>query len=818
MLTQDSSSINPLKFSINCIGAFIVGTLIVATATSIYKLDFTVKDLIYNSLMALVLFLAIQHKPKTPTSVMLIITAAAELSSLFIYFIYNNYYVYYYRLHLFYTLVALIPVVILYEIGLVRKRQIIWIAVGLLCMKIIADLTLEFLITLDQCSSIIELLINLENYLCIILMGVIGVGFCLVSGYWIWLKRPSYLPSRFIKLILLGCSMFSLMMMMKGYFATYRYWDAISNQITSSFSFLPAMVWITAFLVSHRQYPNLDRHLMIAAQITLHVLFFYVLFGYIRGTGDSMKFLLAFSIYLTFQVFLLLAVLIHQIHESSLQKSRELLNLNDRLFGIMKSVHDAVFVVDSKGLIQDMNIQAERLTGLNRDEVLASSFAGMIHPYDSGEGANQFAVTRKDNHQTIVEMRDVDVEMGGERFRVSAMRDLTLLKLEQEQKMRLQEQLILNEKREMISRLISGMGHDFNNYLSSIVGYTHLLMTHLSENEKLLKYARAIGMSAEHATKTIHRILSATTQNRQFEVSDVDVNRSLEDLSQLLTGLNTSSIHIDLQLAHDLPTIQMDPFELIRCLLNLARNGIKSMEKGGSLTLRSSLASYQAVKEMHFNLEGTPIRDYVMVEIADTGCGIPDSIRQRVFDPYFSTRSATGGVGLGLSIVLNIVRSNEGLIDFQSELGKGTTFRVLFPVRHEELVKDSKEAYLVLPGSPRILIMMHKDALQTLVQQSLESIGYCYESIDPEDFDQKHKELPDFVLLVEPIQLLKAGIQLPDLMRHYPTCRVICFGPEPVQSPFPSNRVRFISKPIQVDEFLAVLRSMIVSISERTTL
>jgi signal transduction histidine kinase len=233
-----------------------------------------------------------------------------------------------------------------------------------------------------------------------------------------------------------------------------------------------------------------------------------------------------------------------------------------------------------------------------------------------------------------------------------------------------------SERLETLGRLTSGVAHDFNNMLAAITGYADV-----ARHERDLEGVRAAVEDIDHVAR---RAAALTRQLLTFGRRDaqppapIDLVAVIGEFAPLLQRVIGSGIRVETTLSPGPLTVCADQVQLEQILLNLATNGRDAMRKGGVLTIAVSVVPVRSrYRAAQGELE--PGR-HVSLAVSDTGCGLPDGIRDRIFEPFFTTRAAEGGTGLGLATVGRIVRELRGAIDVYSEVGVGTTFNVLLPV------------------------------------------------------------------------------------------------------------------------------------------
>lgn len=240
---------------------------------------------------------------------------------------------------------------------------------------------------------------------------------------------------------------------------------------------------------------------------------------------------------------------------------------------------------------------------------------------------------------------------------------------------RMQEHLLHAQRLEMIGTMASGIAHDLNNILTPIVVIGPALRLEVS-SEMGLNKLDALEASAQRGLDLVHNILSFT-RGLKVERTNVQSRQIFKEITQIIEEVFPKSIRLKMAMPEDLWLVHANATELHQVLMNLCINARDAMPNGGTLLMEARnvlLSKLQASC-----IRGAKPGPYVEWHIADSGSGIPQDILQRIFDPFFTTKERGKGTGLGLAIVQRVVRSHEGAIHVQSEVGRGTHFRVYLP-------------------------------------------------------------------------------------------------------------------------------------------
>jgi PAS domain S-box-containing protein len=287
----------------------------------------------------------------------------------------------------------------------------------------------------------------------------------------------------------------------------------------------------------------------------------------------------------------------------------------------------------------------------------------------------------------------------------------------------LEQKLQHTQKMEAIGVLAGGIAHDFNNILAPIVGYTDLALKRIQPASGVAPHLEQINKAANRARELVQQILTFGRQAPQ-EKKAIQLHLMVNEVLKLLR----STLPATIEIRQDIPncgTVLADPIQIHQIVMNLATNSAHAMrEKGGVLGIRLLHREIGKDDLPAASLELLP-GSYLMLEISDTGDGIPQEFLKRIFEPYFTTKEVGEGSGLGLAVVHGIVESYGGYITVSSKSGRGSTFQVYFPSRPMINQADEHVLHQPLPGgSERILIVDDEEVIVPMLREMLEGLGY----------------------------------------------------------------------------------------------
>jgi PAS domain S-box-containing protein len=325
------------------------------------------------------------------------------------------------------------------------------------------------------------------------------------------------------------------------------------------------------------------------------------------------------------------------------------------------------------------------------------------------------------NEKRVVSMFTSPVRGDDQQYlgRVWVFSDLT-------EERRLQHQLWQAQKMESIGTLAGGIAHDFNNILVGVMGHAGLARSLISGEDRpdgrLIECLSAIETAADRAA-TLNRELLAYARGGKARDVPIDVNRLIHDTLEITRPSLAPKIEIRLDLDEALKGVIGDPGQIHQVLLNLSMNAAEAMPRGGILSFRTDSVSISSKEAA--GLEGhdrPPQGSYVLVEVTDTGPGITDEVRSRIFEPFYSTKGF--GRGLGLAAVYGIVTNHTGYLRVESSADRGSCFRIYLPEAPQLVLSPTEDEPAPLPGDETILILDEDQGIRSIVRESLEQIGY----------------------------------------------------------------------------------------------
>jgi len=451
--------------------------------------------------------------------------------------------------------------------------------------------------------------------------------------------------------------------------------------------------------------------------------------------------------------------------------------------GIYQSRRDGSFVTANAPLAEMLGYDSpEELMKRNLDEVyvVAGERESLIARYETDQPPHRQEVRwrRKDGKQIWIELdaRAVRGPDGSTRYFEGFVHDVTQRKRGEEEKRRLEEQLTQAQKMEAVGQLAGGIAHDFNNLLTAISGYSELLLGELPPEDLRRSHADEIRKAGERAASLTQQLL-AFSRRQVLEPKILDVNTVVSDIERMLRRLIGEHIDLKTRKAPDLWKVKADPGQIEQAILNLVLNARDAMPSGGTLSVETSNADLdEAFSASHVP---TPPGPYVCVAVTDTGIGISDEIKARLFEPFFTTKERGKGTGLGLSTTYGIIKQSGGYLWCESEVGRGTTFRVFLPRVEEPVaeVVERKTPAPLHPGDETVLLVEDEPEVRSLVQRILKTQGYTVvTAANPDEAVAVAREFKGTIQLMvtDVVMPGMSGIQLADrLQPTRPSMRVL---------------------------------------------
>ncbi|NTW48582.1 MAG: PAS domain S-box protein [Chlorobiales bacterium] len=505
----------------------------------------------------------------------------------------------------------------------------------------------------------------------------------------------------------------------------------------------------------------------------------------------------------------------------------------ERLRALIETTSDWIWEIDNSGQYTHVSSKVQEILGYAPEEVVGhtpfdfmpedeaqrvgeffSKIIAMKQPFSQLENINQ----HRDGQLVVLEtsgvpMFDPDGKLIGYR---GMDRDITERKRAEEEKEKLQVQLVQAQKMEAVGRLAGGVAHDFNNLLMAIVGYAELCRYELPPAHSAHKWLNEIGSSVEHSVNLTHQLL-AFARKQTIIPKVLDLNDTIDSMLKLLSRLIGEDIELEWKPGPNLWPVRIDPTQVDQILANFCVNARDAISGVGHVTIETKNVIFDdAYCSVHTEAVSG---EYMMLRVSDDGCGIEKDILEHIFDPFFTTKEMGKGTGLGLATVYGIVKQNNGYIYVQSEQGKGTSFGIYLPRFVGDGVKRT-DAKMKLPprGYGETILLVEDDkSLRTTFSLLLDSLDYkVLVAESPAEalvMFEKHSDSLDLLLtdvimpgmngreLAEKISAIKPDLKVL-YMSGYTADMIGRHG-------ILDEGVHFIAKPFSLDELARKVREML---------
>lgn len=401
---------------------------------------------------------------------------------------------------------------------------------------------------------------------------------------------------------------------------------------------------------------------------------------------------------------------------------------------------------------------------------------------------------------------------------LSYIRDISALKVEKERQRQFEAQLQNAQRLESLGVLAGGIAHDFNNLLMGIVGNASLALLDLSPLSPAFESIQQIETAGLRAAELCKQMLAYSGRGK-FIVRPVNLSELVEEMFHLLEVSISKRAVLRRSLPMKIPAIEADASQIRQVVMNFITNASDAIgDRHGLISINVGVCETESDPSPGtYLVDDIPAGRYVYFEIVDTGCGMDEETKKRLFEPFFTTKQT--GRGLGLAAVLGIVRSHRGAIQCESEIGRGTTFRVYFPA----LADTALPATPIIPTVPihqagaTVLLVDDEETVRTVAKRMLERIGLkvllAHDGVDAIEVYRQNQSQIEVVLLDMMMPQLSGEETYSELRLINPEVKVIlCSGyneqviADCVGDP---KRIAFIQKPYQPAQLVEKLRQML---------
>ncbi len=437
---------------------------------------------------------------------------------------------------------------------------------------------------------------------------------------------------------------------------------------------------------------------------------------------------------------------------------------------------------------------------------------GEIEPNETYENA---VLTRNGEERMIAWHNAVIKDDQGDIIgTLSSGEDVTELRRIEKERRSLEAQLRLSQKMESIGRLAGGVAHDFNNLLTVINNYAEMVQDTLGQDDPRREDLKRILEAGQRAADLTRQLL-AFSRKQPMELKTLDLNAVVSGMKPMLERLIGEDIEFHVKTGDDLGHVRADRAQIEQVIMNLVVNARDAMPTGGVLSVETAnVVLDEGYAAAH---QGVVPGPYVMLAVSDTGCGMDETVRERIFEPFYTTKEKGLGTGLGLAVVYGVVKQFGGHIWVCSEPGRGSTFRIYLPRVKPGEILSSKEETLELGGHETILVVEDEKSVREPVVRILEKAGYTViQASGGEEAlvrcETAGREIA--LVLTDVVMPRMSGKALVDrLLARYPKMKVLFMSgytdPTISRHGVLEKGVHFIAKPFSAEALLKKVRQVL---------
>jgi PAS domain S-box-containing protein len=425
--------------------------------------------------------------------------------------------------------------------------------------------------------------------------------------------------------------------------------------------------------------------------------------------------------------------------EESLRQQRDFAE------SLVETAQAIVLVLDTEGRIVRFNPYMEQISGYRLEEVRGADWFSTFLPErdrprvrdlfqraigDIHTRGNVNPIVTKDGREREIEWYDKTLKdaQGAVVGLLSVGQDITERRRAEEEKRSLELRVHHSQKLESLGILAGGIAHDFNNLLMVVLGNTEVTLRHLPSASPARPGIEAIGKAARRAAELTNQMLAYSGRGT-FVVGNIDLSQTLEGMAQLLRASVPKRVRLEMRLAPGLPAVQADVAQMQNVVMSLVINAAEAIgeKSDGQIVVETGVRDCEEECLRHSRLpEKRPPGRYVFLSVSDTGCGIEEQAKGRIFEPFYTTKSM--GRGLSLAAVSGVVQGHGGAIMLESTVGKGTSLTVLLPALSEKPEAGIDGANPAKGGQPEaagtVLLVDDEEAVLEVVRLMLEEMGF----------------------------------------------------------------------------------------------
>ena len=516
-----------------------------------------------------------------------------------------------------------------------------------------------------------------------------------------------------------------------------------------------------------------------------------------------------------------------------IQLEKKLSRLTNYFQTIFNNTTDGIIVYDTNNVIVDMNDRLCELSGFTREELLGR---GCFHLFCRKDDPREdhHCILDQIAHGSPIQTRTVELlRKNGETWfaevdgsllydengqfigTIQILRDVTEKVIAEQQRKKLEEQLQQSQKMEVIGQLAGGVAHDFNNILTVIKGFADFALMMLEPHHPAYTYIQKIVTGVDNAANLTSQLLSFS-RRKVLKLEALDLNEIVNQSMEFIQRTLGEKVKIKIETAQEPPIVNVDKTAMQQIITNLCINARDAMPKGGELKI---VTAVRYIEEDYPLLppELSPGK-YVMLSISDTGIGIPKEIQDRIFEPFFTTKKPGYGTGLGLSMVYGLVKQQNGFITVYSEEGKGTEFKLFFPLTAKKGdPKPARKKRLQFQGTGKILVAEDEPLVLEVLESTLTRYGYTVllakNGREAWEIFQKHHQSIDLVIFDAIMPEMSGDVLLKKIQQLQPDIPLICisgYSEEGIHQNFILKEgLEYIEKPFAPEELMIKVKEIL---------
>ena len=498
----------------------------------------------------------------------------------------------------------------------------------------------------------------------------------------------------------------------------------------------------------------------------------------------------------------------------------------ERFRNLTDNSPDIIYQLNVDGIFTYANPAWQQILGHSKNELLGNSFIGFLYDDDRTIFANilkniitnkltiidqNFIMLNKKGlprHITFTGAPDLDAE-GNVIGIVGTLKDITKLRS-------METQLLQASKMEAVGTLTGGIAHDFNNIIQAIMGYNQLMLSERSGDETETLYLKNIAELIQRSRELVQQLLLFSKKVDPLS-KVVNINDEIKSMHNLLTKSIPKMIEIKINRDEDISLINADSAQIGQIIMNLVINARDAIGDSGKITITTNNLALTANKII--SGVNIPAGNYVELAVSDNGCGIEKEVIRRIFEPFFTTKEVGKGTGLGLAVVYGIVKNHEGFIFCESELAKGTTFRIMFPSSTAARPPKAAESQpMTFPtGTETLLLVDDEKSILETGRDTLSSYGYKILTAETGEqaIDIYQAKKGKIMLVILDLNMPGKGGKkcLSDLMIINPHAKVLMTSgystSQQVEELTNMGAAGFINKPYRQEDLLIKIREII---------